>query len=271
MRGLDVVPVGLVLALAGTVGVMTVRSSSPLPVPATRRDTIQIDAVAPTAVAIGSRRESVVLNRTRADVQSELRRSRLAAPDFDRDDVLRRLGYGASGTYIMAMLAEDSGAARWPDRPMEPIRVWVDPASRIPDWRADYARAAREAFEQWRSAGIPVRVNFLVDSAGAEVRVTWVDRFDDERIGSTRRYRDQHWWLVAGDITLALHTSNGTPLPLEVVAATAVHEAGHLLGLNHSPDAADIMASRHHGVHVPSPADLATMRLLYSIPPGRLR
>ena len=77
--------------------------------------------------------------------------------------------------------------------------------------------------------------------------------------------------MVAGDITLALHTSTGTPLPSEVVAATAVHEAGHLLGLNHSPDAADIMASRHHGVHVPSPADLATMRLLYSIPPGRLR
>lgn len=271
MRGLDVVPVGLVLALAGTVGVLAVRSSSPSPAPAARQDTPRIEALTPAAVALGSRLESVVLNRTRADVRSELRRSGLSAPEFDRDDVLRRLGYGASGTYIMAMLEEDSGAARWPDRPVEPIRVWVDPLSRIPDWRADYAGAARGAFEQWRSAGIPVRVNFLVDSAGAEVRVTWVDRFDDERIGSTRRYRDQHWWLVAGDITLALHTSRGTPLPPEVVAATAVHEAGHLLGLNHSPDAADIMAARHHGVHEPSPADLATMRLLYSIPPGRLR
>jgi hypothetical protein len=171
----------------------------------------------------------------------------------------------------MAMLSQDSGAARWPDRPLEPIRVWVEPESTIPDWRREYVAAARDAFERWRSAGVPIRVNFLVDSVGAEVRVVWSDRFGDSRIGSTRRYRDQHWWIVAGDITLALHTSSGMPLPPEVVGATAIHEAGHLLGLNHSPDSTDLMAAQHHGVHEPSPADLATMRLLYTIPPGRLR
>jgi hypothetical protein len=204
-------------------------------------------------------------------VNLETRQSALAAPDFDPEDVRRRMSYGAAGTYIVPMVEEDSGLARWPERPFDPIRVWVEPVSSIPDWSPDYVATARDAFARWREAGIPVRVNFLVDSAGAEVRVLWTDRFSDTRIGSTRRIRDQHWWLLAADVTLAVHGSDGAPLDSAVVRATAIHEVGHLLGLNHSPDTTDVMAARHHGIHDPSAADLATMRLLYSLPPGRLR
>jgi hypothetical protein len=271
VRRLDLVPVGLVLALAGVVGVMTVRSSRFEAAPDRAADSLVADASVDAAAAERLPEIPAEMHRRGGDVQSVMRRSQLPAPDFDREDVLRRLDYGSAGTYIMAMLAQDSGAARWPDRPLEPIRVWVEPESTIPDWRPEHVRAARDAFERWRSAGVPIRVNFLVDSVGAEVRVIWSDRFGDSRIGSTRRFRDQHWWIVAGDITLALHTSGGIPLPSEVVAATAIHEAGHLLGLNHSPDSTDLMAAQHHGVHEPSAADLATMRLLYTIPPGRLR
>jgi hypothetical protein len=204
-------------------------------------------------------------------VNFETRRSSLPPPDFDPDDVRRRMSYGAGGTYIMPMIEEDSGLARWPDRPLDPIRVWVEPFSEIPDWRPDYVTTARLAFDRWTQAGLPVQIKFLVDSAGAEVRVFWTDRFPDSRIGSTRRIRDQHWWLLAADLTLAIHGSSGVPLDPEVVTATAIHEVGHLLGLNHSPDTTDVMASRHHGINAPSGADLATARLLYSLPPGRLR
>ncbi len=271
MRRVDLLPVGLVVALAGTVGGMAVRSAR-LATPATSSsDSLSAVVGADPAPMERDSGASVILNRSGADIHSVMRRSELAAPDFDRADVLRRLSYGARGTYMLPMLEQDSGVARWPDRPMDPIRVWVEPLSTIPGWRPEYVGMARDAFERWRLAGVPVRVNFLVDSAGSEVRVLWSDRFDNERIGSTRRYRDQHWWLVAGDITLALHTSTGTPLPPEVIAATALHEAGHVMGLNHSPDSTDLMASHHHGVNEPSTADLATMRLLYTIPPGRLR
>jgi hypothetical protein len=168
------------------------------------------------------------------------------------------------------MLDDDAGLARWPERPLSSIRVWVEPHSTLPGWRPEYVAAARDAFDVWSSAGIPVRVSFLVDSAGADIRVTWADQFADSRIGMTRRVRDQHWWLVAGDITLAMHHTSGEPLAPEIVTLAAIHEAGHVLGLNHSPDTTDLMAPKHHSARGPSAADLATIRLLYTLPPGKL-
>ena len=272
MRRGDLIPLGLLAALAGTVGIMALRVPGADRLPAPIADTVAASAGTATEAALNHvERSTHAAGPARGDFASETRRSRLAPPDFDPVDVRRRLGYGAAGTYILAMVDQDSGAARWPDRPLEPIRVWVDPVSSIPAWKPAYVAHARAAFERWRAAGIPVRVNFLIDSAGAEVRVTWIDRFPDARIGSTRRVRDQHWWLVEGDITLAVSTPSGEPLPEEIVAATAIHEAGHLLGLGHSPGLADLMATHHNGVNEPSTADLATIRLLYTIPPGRLR
>ena len=271
MRRLDLVPVGLVLILAGSVGAMAVRAAR-TPAPAPPADTFAVDdAAQPEPDAAPPAGIPFTIRDASGHVRVEMRRSMLPAPDFDREDVLRRLGFGASGTYILAMLETDSGLVRWPERPLEPIRVWIEPTSAVADWRPEYVDSARRAFERWRGAGIPVRVNFLVDSTDAEVRVRWIDRLGESRIGSTRRVRDQHWWLVGGDITLALHATNGDPLEPATIGATAVHEAGHLFGLNHSPDAADLMATRHRDVNEPSAADLATMRLLYSVPPGRLR
>ena len=271
MRRLDLVPVGLVLALAGAVGAMAIRSAGQAIPLSPANTTIIGDVEADTVASRSSRGGPDATSSSVGHVRSETRRSALAPPDFDRADVLRRLGFGASGTYILAMVDSDSGLARWPDRRLEPIRVWIEPHSSLSDWRGEYVDSARRAFERWSEAGIPVRVNFLVDSVGAEVRVLWADRLAESRIGSTRRIRDQHWWLVAGEITLALHHSTGEVLGPTMVGATAVHEAGHLLGLNHSPDGGDIMAARHHGVNTPSATDFATLRLLYSVPPGRLR
>ena len=269
MRRLDLIPVGLVLVLGGSVGAMAFRSARLAP-PEVVADAPS-EEVAEPADSGPVTDIAFTVGDEAGHVRSELRRSALPAPDFDRDDVLRRLSFGASGTYIVAMLEADSGLARWPERPLEPIRVWIEPTSTVDGWQPAYVDSARRAFDRWRGAGIPVRVNFLVDSTDAEVRVRWAHHLDASRIGSTRRIRDQHWWLVGGEITLAMHATSGERLPPATIGATALHETGHLFGLNHSPDAADLMATHHHGVNAPSSADLATMRLLYSVPPGRLR
>jgi hypothetical protein len=141
VRRLDLLPVGLVLALAGTVGAMAVRSSR-LAVPLAAEshaldapDAELTDSSDVTEISLAMRAGS-------AHVRSETRRSRLAPPDFDRNDVLRRLSFGASGTYVMAMLDADSGLTRWPDRPLEPIRVWIEPTSSLADWRPEYVDSA---------------------------------------------------------------------------------------------------------------------------------
>jgi predicted Zn-dependent protease len=160
---------------------------------------------------------------------------------------------------------------RWPERIFTPLRIWVQPVTTIHDWRPEYAQAARDAFSEWSNIGIPVRFLFVVDSVNADVFVTWIDHFDEAKtIGRTRRDADRYGWLFNAGIVVALHTLEGETLPPDVVRATARHEVGHLLGLPHSPSPDDVM---YPTVTVPdlSAADRATIRLLYTLPPGAAR
>jgi predicted Zn-dependent protease len=50
----------------------------------------------------------------------------------------------------------------------------------------------------------------------------------------------------------------------------ALHEIGHLLGLDHSPDSTDLMFAKAV-VRDLSPRDVRTAQLLYDLAPGSLR
>jgi hypothetical protein len=189
----------------------------------------------------------------------------------DVQAVRRQLERGAYGTYITDVLIEhDSALARWPDRVAKPLRVWVQPDPALEGWNPEFVGQVRTAFNEWVSIGIPMRFRFVDDSADAEVQVTWVDRFDEPISGKTRWARDSRWWIVDGNITIALRHSSGPMLSSGAIHAIALHEVGHLLGLDHSQDPENIMTPRVR-VKSLSEADRATMRLLYSLPPGTVR
>jgi hypothetical protein len=197
--------------------------------------------------------------------------SREPAPMRDLGEIRRRLIENQIGTYIGDILAErDSNIARWPDRSSHPLHVWIQSADSLHDWNPAYVAQVRDAFTTWVSAGAPIPFSFVVDSTAADVHVTWVDHFDEQISGKTMWARDDNWWIVDANIAIALHHNHGEPLDESAVRAIALHEVGHLLGLDHCVDTTNIMTPRVR-VRELSNADKATMRLIYALPPGSVR
>ena len=101
--------------------------------------------------------------------------------------------------------------------------------------------------------------------AAPDLRVLF-ERSPDEYdpVALARRY------MADADIVLAVHHDGGEALDKPAVHAIALHEIGHLLGLDHTADVANIMTPRVR-VRDLSAADRSTMQLLYSLPPGPVR
>jgi len=193
------------------------------------------------------------------------------ADDRDRAAIRRQLRRGEQGTYIAEILQQrDSSLARWPDRAERPLTVWIQPLAAIDDWTENYVDRVREAFEEWDALNLPVGFVFLDDSAAAEIHVTWIDHFSEPISGRTKWARDDDWLITDANIVLAVHHHQGEVLDEDAMKAMALHEIGHLLGLDHTQDNTSIMAPKVR-VRDLSTADRATIRLLYSLPPGPVR
>ncbi len=189
----------------------------------------------------------------------------------DANEVKRKLQQAEPGTYIgEILLTRDSALARWHERTQHPLHVWIQPTSTLADWQPAFVGQVRGAFASWTATGIPIRFAFVADSASAEVHVTFIDQFSAPISGKTRWARDDNWWIVDADIILAVHHDGGEALDRSAVRAIALHEIGHLLGLDHTSDVANIMTPRVR-VRELSSADRSTMQLLYSLPPGPVR
>ena len=177
------------------------------------------------------------------------------------------------GTYIGEILdQQDSALARWPGEGSAPIRVWVQTTSAVEGWTPQYPQIGRDAFLAWQQVGLPIRFAFVDDSADADAHVVWVERVEPPpRIGRTYRLNDQRGWIVSGVISIATHGSDGRTLGEAVARATALHEVGHLIGLNHTADTTSIMAAELSESYILSSSDKATAMLLYSLPPGSVK
>lgn len=190
--------------------------------------------------------------------------------DEDRAALRRKVRSEEAGTYIDDILLErDSSVARWPDRHGVPLTVWIQPMSSVRDFTPSLVTQVHAAFEEWDDLHLPVRFTFVDDSARAEVHVNWIDHFDEPISGRTRWSRDDDWLITDGNITLAVHHYQGELLDDDAMRAMALHEIGHLIGLDHTTDSLSIMAPRVR-VRTLSSADRATARLIYSLPAGPL-
>jgi hypothetical protein len=185
-------------------------------------------------------------------------------------EVRHRIELSGQDTYISdVVVSHDSALARWPDRNGNPLRVWIQPTAKHEGFRETNVPVVRRAFEEWSEAGVPVPFAFVLDSSIADIRVTWVDRFSETISGKTLWAHDQDWWIIDASIQLAVHHHSGEVLDSTSIRAIAMHEVGHLLGLDHTTDTTSIMAPKVR-VRDLSAADRATAQLLYRLPAGRL-
>lgn len=192
-------------------------------------------------------------------------------PSLEPRELRRRLMQGAYGTYIDDLLRQrDSSLARWPVRVTRPLKVWVAEPVQLPGWDEQFPASIRDAFDAWVHTGIPMRFDYTPDSALADVHVRFLPKFPSGISGKTMWSRTYEGWLVSSDIVLSLtHPAGGALTPLQM-RAIALHEVGHLLGLDHSDELTNIMSARVR-VRDLSDADRATIRLLYSVPAGTTR
>lgn len=196
--------------------------------------------------------------------------------DDDDDEKTRaanraKVREGEAGTYIPEiLLARDSALARWHARPGVPVTVWVQSRPDLKDWNDEYIESVSQGFMAWDAVELPVRFRMVRDSVDAEIHVTWVDRFQEPISGRTRWSRDDNWWIVNASIMLAIHHQQGDRLDRSAMKAMALHEVGHLLGLDHTSNPGSIMAPRVR-VRDLAPIDVATIKLLYSVSAGTLR
>jgi predicted Zn-dependent protease len=182
----------------------------------------------------------------------------------------QQLSREASQTYLDSLIVStDSVVRRWPDRTGVPLRVTIvegGPAG----FQPKMAEYVREALDRWENVGTGIRFTLISDTTAADIIVRWIDHFDFDRAGQTDLTWDQAGRVRKAAILLALRTNTGLVLPDPALLTVAVHEAGHALGLPHSPDSNDVMFPATQTA-ILSERDRRTVQVLYQLPIGPVR
>lgn len=193
------------------------------------------------------------------------------APDSLRAAARALLARDAGQTYLDSMLSStDSLVRRWPDRGGRPFRIAVlEGGSR--DYGVRMADFVREAASRWQAADVGLWFSFTGDSSDADIVFQWRESFaSGNKAGETDLRWSNAGPVVRAYVSLATRNAGDSLFTDDALLGAAVHELGHAVGLPHSAEGSDVMYPVTQ-VTVPSARDRATVRLLYSLPPGSLR
>lgn len=263
-----------VFLLAGVVGALVFASGgsrAPAALALSAADSLHIAAQYQRQLAV--RGQAYAAPKWLSDVQiarlQNAATQRVHSADTMRvsQDSINAVFSAASGSYLESMLAADEGnVSRWLGGELA-IRVWVQPYSSEPGFTGDLVSPARRGFTAWNDYDVGAQFAIVEDSTGADVHVTWsATMARSEQIGATFRITSGNGWIVLAHVILS------TARDVYTVQNAVRHEAGHVLGLGHSPNAEDIMAAATEGRQYKiSEADIQTTKLLYRLPAGVVR
>jgi hypothetical protein len=161
---------------------------------------------------------------------------------------------------------------KWRSSAQRPIRLWIGDGDGVEGWDSTFAAHATASFQSWADAAA-LSFEVVADSATADVRVVWTDLVIDsggERVsGLTRAHLSNESEITAAEVWIAVKRPDGRALSQDAIAAIALHEAGHVIGLAHSSDSSSTMFPTVEVLGL-SRADVEAARRLYQPRPRML-